>query len=271
MIFSFKINNRVYQIKADSPIHISIPLDFNGAQPNAYGVEKAASKACEAGDLIGDTRRGGSCNFEQIRLIPHCNGTHTESIGHITRERISIHDCLKDAFIPATLISIVPENAFLSGESYSIEVNESDGFITRKSLENALKKADKNWLQALIIRTLPNDYSKLAQTYNEEIPPFFSTDAMQFIVESGVKHLLVDLPSIDRIFDEGKLSNHRIFWDIGQAEFEINSDSLINNTITELIFVPETVAEGVYLLNLQTAAFVADAAPSRPILFNVFG
>jgi hypothetical protein len=82
--------------------------------------------------------------------------------------------------------------------------------------------------------------------------------------------LLVDLPSIDRIFDEGKLSNHRIFWNIGQGEFETNSDSLINNTITELIFVPETVAEGIYLLNLQTAAFVADASPSRPILFKVF-
>jgi kynurenine formamidase len=270
MNFSVKINNRVYQIKADSPIHISIPLDFNGAQPNAYGVEKAASKACEAGDLIGDTRRGGSCNFEQISLIPHCNGTHTESIGHITRERISIHDCLKDAFITATLISIEPENAILSGESYSIGVNESDRFITRKSLENGLKKADKDWLQALIIRTLPNDESKLARTYIEEIPPFFSTDAMQFIVELGVKHLLVDLPSIDRIFDEGKLSNHRIFWNIGQGEFEINSASLISNTITELIFVLETVADGSYILNLQTAAFVADAAPSRPILFKVF-
>jgi kynurenine formamidase len=177
---------------------------------------------------------------------------------------------LKDAFIPATLISIEPENAVLAGESYSIEVRNSDRFITRKSLEDALKNADKNWLQALIIRTLPNDDNKLGRTYKEEIPPFFSTDAIQFIVELGVKHLLVDLPSIDRIFDEGKLSNHRIFWNIGQDEFEINSASLVNNTITELIFVPEIVADGSYLLNLQTAAFVADAAPSRPILFKVF-
>ncbi|HYP51473.1 MAG TPA: hypothetical protein VEQ34_11065 [Pyrinomonadaceae bacterium] len=93
---------------------------------------------------------------------------------------------------------------------------------------------------------------------------------MRFIVESGVKHLLVDLPSIDRIFDEGKLSNHRIFWNIEQGEFEINPASRINNTITELIFVPQIVADGSYLLNLQTAAFVADAAPSRPVLFEVF-
>src|ERR671917_271108 len=103
MIISIEINERVYKIDAETPLDISIPLVFNGAQPNAYGVERAASKPCEADDLIGDTRRGGSCNFEQITMIPHCNGTHTESVGHITNERISVHDCLRDAFIPTTL------------------------------------------------------------------------------------------------------------------------------------------------------------------------
>src|SRR5947199_6913443 len=78
---------------------ISIPLRFNGPQPNAFGVEPASSTACQYGDLVGDTRRGGSCNFEQITLIPHCNGTHTECVGHITNERISIRGCLVDVFI----------------------------------------------------------------------------------------------------------------------------------------------------------------------------
>ncbi len=117
MIFSVQINNQTYQINADEPLDISIPLRFNGIQPNAYGVEKATAKPCEAGNLIGDTRRGGSCNFEEYKFIPHCNGTHTESVGHITRERISIHDCLKDAFIPATLITVQAENASESGET----------------------------------------------------------------------------------------------------------------------------------------------------------
>lgn len=270
MILSIQINNRIYRIDYENPLEIAIPLDFNGAQANAYDVEPARSTPCQAGSLIGDTRRGGSCNFEQIRLIPHCNGTHTESIGHITHERISIHDCLKDAFIPATLISIEPENALLSEETYSISLSESDRFITKKLLENALGRVDKNWLEALIIRTLPNDKGKLARIYEKEIPPFFSAEAMQLIVESGVKHLLVDLPSIDRIFDEGKLSNHRVFWNVEQGEFETSPASFVNNTITELIFVPETVADGSYLLNLQAPAFLSDAAPSRPILFKAF-
>ena len=77
MIFSVEINNQTYRFDAGEALDIAIPLDFGGAQPNAYGVEKASAKSCEAGDLIGDTRRGGSCNFEQVKFISHCNGTHT--------------------------------------------------------------------------------------------------------------------------------------------------------------------------------------------------
>lgn len=270
MIFSVEINNRTYRIDLNNPLDVSIPLDFHGAQPNAYGVERASAKACEAGAIIGDTRRGGSCNFEQIRLIPHCNGTHTESVGHITRERISIHDCLKDAFNPATLISVEPENAVSSGETYSIKLSETDCLITKKQIENVLEKFDKNWLEALVIRTLPNDRSKCARVYAEEIPAFFSTEAMQLIVESGIKHLLVDLPSIDRLFDEGKLSNHRIFWRVPQNSFESVAQTRVNCTITELIYVPDEIEDGNYILNLQIPAFSSDAAPSRPILFRAF-
>lgn len=269
---SMKINGRFYEIDLSQPLHISIPLDFGGAQPNAYGVEKATAKPCEAGSLTGDTRRGGSCNFEQVTLIPHCNGTHTECVGHLTRERISVHDCLRDAFILATLVSIEPENALESGESYSISFGATDEIITRRAIENALPKTEDRVaarLDALIVRTLPNDESKKTRAYPENAPPFFSTEAMRLMVEKGVRHLLVDLPSIDRTFDEGKLANHRIFWNVEQGSFEMSQASFINHTITELIFVPETIEDGNYLLNLQIAPFVADASPSRPVLFKV--
>ena len=276
MILSIQINNQTYKINGEHPFDIAIPLNFNGAQPNAYGVDKAQSKPCEAGDLVGDTRRGGSCNFEQVKFIPHCNGTHTECVGHITNERIDIHDCLKDVFIPAALISVKPENALESGETYAVELNEKDRLITQRAIGNALSNLEKNNPKSkiqnpksLIVRTLPNDKSKLVQTYLENIPPFFSTEAMRFIAEIGVKHLLVDMPSIDRIFDEGKLSNHRIFWNVEQGAFGINEESLIRNTITELIYVPNEIADGNYLLNLQIAPFASDASPSRPILFNI--
>ena len=287
MIFSVQIANQTYKIDSAKPLDISIPLQFNGAQPNAYGVGRATSTPCKAGELVGDTRRGGSCNFEQYQFIPHCNGTHTECVGHITRKRISVIDCLKDAFIPSVLITVAPENAFETSESYAVKLSDNDKLITRKVIEKALQSvgtqsgsdvlnrqsgnlsATANSSDGLIIRTLPNDESKLTKTYLEEIPPFFSTEAIEYIKEIGINHLLVDMPSIDRIFDEGTLSNHRIFWNVGQGEFEISEASLIHNTITELIYVPNEIADGRYLLNLQIAPFSADASPSRPILFKI--
>ncbi len=270
MIFFVEINNQVYKIDLENPLDVSIPLDFNGAQPNAYGAERATATACEAGNLIGDTRRGGSCNFEQIKFIPHCNGTHTECVGHITDQRISVYQSLRDSFIPAALVSISPENAFQTEETYPVKLNAEDRLITKKNLRNRLEGTGTNWLDALIVRTLPNDDSKKTRAYMEQPPPFFSTEAMRYVAEKGVKHLLVDMPSIDRAFDAGKLSNHRVFWNIAPESRAINEASLIHNTITEMIYVPDEIEDGAYLLNLQIASFAADAAPSRPLLFKIY-
>jgi arylformamidase len=235
------------------PIDISIPLRFDGAQPNAYGVEPAFSSACEYGDLVGDTRRGGSCNFESITLIPHCNGTHTECVGHITDERISIRDCLQDVLMTADLISVLPEigeNGDALIDAYHLEIGPADG-------------------DALVVRTLPNDDSKLSRVYDEGyMPPYFTEGAMRKMVAAGVRHLLVDMPSIDRLFDDGRLGNHRIFWNVEMGSRSAKADTRRFCTITELIYVPEYVKDGRYLLNLQIPPFESDAAPSRPILFN---
>lgn len=270
MIFSVQIDENSYRIDLDEPLDISITMNFNSGQPNAYGVEKARSTACESGEIVGDTRRGGSCNFEQISFIPHCSGTHTECVGHITDARISIVECLRDAFVSAILVSVEPENARETADDYPFEPNENDRLITRQSLEKALAKIKRTLPnhESLIVRTLPNDDGKLTRTYLDEIPPFFSNDAMNFLREKNFKHLLVDLPSIDRIFDEGKLSNHRIFWNVKPGAFEVDEQSLIHQTITELIYVSDEIIDGEYFLNLQIAPFAADAAPSRPLLFR---
>jgi kynurenine formamidase len=233
-------------------------------------VPKATANACESENLIGDTRRGGSCNFEEYKLIPHCNGTHTECIGHITNQRISVFESLKDCFIPGMLISVEPERAFETDESYSFAKNATDRLITEKSIQKALKNADTNWLKCLIIRTLPNEESKKSRKYLDYIPPFFSLEAINFIVEKKINHLLVDVPSIDRLFDKGQLSAHHVFWKMQAESRQPNEESLLNNTITEMVFVPDTTKDGYYLLNLQITSFVADASPSRPVLYEVY-
>ena len=253
------------------PIDISIPLKFNGPQPNAYGVEPASSAACEYGELVGDTRRGGSCNFEKITLIPHCNGTHTECVGHITNERISIRECLTDVLIPAALISVRPMPASGASEAYSVPYGPSDLLITRHSIETAIASlalADHD-TAGLIIRTLPNDKSKLIGQYGDYIPPYFTIEAMEFITAAGFSHLLVDVPSIDRIHDQGKLANHRVFWQVDPGSFETNSRTRRYSTITEMIYVPDEVHDGDYILNLQIAPLESDASPSRPLIFKI--
>lgn len=238
------------------PIDISIPLRFDGPQPNAFGVEPATSVACEYGDLIGDTRRGGSCNFERVTFIPHCNGTHTECVGHITNKRIAVRDCLQDVLMRAHLVSV---------EATAVA---DDLVIGDGALRDAGVRLNRG-AEALIVRTLPNDASKLSRVYYENyIPPYFTTDAMEFIVAANFQHLLVDLPSIDRLYDDGKLINHRAFWNVEPGSFEINAATRMHSTITEMIYVPNEVEDGEYLLNLQIAPFESDASPSRPVLFN---
>jgi arylformamidase len=248
----------------EKAIDVSIPLGFNGPQPNAYGVEPAKAEPVRAGSLVGDTRQGGSVNFERYTFIPHCSGTHTECVGHITHERISIRDCLQDILIPAVLISVTPEFA------------DQEPLITRSALETSINAVNSDFEEpgALIIRTLPNDPAKLTRRYGTDdagsvrIPPYFAADAIRFIIERGFKHLLVDLPSIDRLYDDGALINHRLFWSVDEGSFEVNSETRMDSTITELIYVPEEVADGRFTLNLQIAPFDSDCSPSRPILLS---
>lgn len=98
-------------------------------------------------------------------------------------------------------------------------------------------------------------------------PPFISMDAMRYIVSLGVEHLLIDLPSVDRLFDDGELNAHHIFWNMKPGGHGVEEDSKINRTITEMIYVDDQISDGSYLLNLQIAPFVSDASPSRPLLF----
>ena len=80
------------RVDLDQPLDLSIPYDFAGEQPSHFDAPRASATALHAGSFVGDVRLGGSCNCEELRLIPHCNGTHTECVGHVTSERVSVHE-----------------------------------------------------------------------------------------------------------------------------------------------------------------------------------
>jgi kynurenine formamidase len=255
--FAVEIAGRRWRVSATGH-DISIPLRFNEAQPTFFGAPAASAHAITAGSFVGDVRHGGSCNCSVHTLAPHCNGTHTECVGHITEERLSVRDLAIRHLSAALLTSVTPEA--------SVEIS-GDRVISLPALRKALGNANLSDYQALVVRTLPNDSAKLTCNYDAgPMPPYFTIDAMRHIVEHGVDTLVVDLPSIDRAQDGGKLAAHRVFWGMPAGSTSAASATRQHATITEMAFIDDAVVDGPYLLNLQVAPFVIDAAPSRPIL-----
>ncbi len=261
-------NQKDYKVDFSKAIDLSIPLIFNGDQPNLYNVPKAAAQVFEGDGFVGDTRRGGGCNFENYQLCTHLNGTHTECVGHITNKRIYINEVLKNELIPATLITVSPEYSSQQNEFYTPPLEKDDQIITKKILTEVLSNYDKNFLIGLIIRTLPNDPSKKSRRYMEHPAPFFTLEAIEFINELGIEHLVMDTPSVDRMFDDGKLSVHHAYWNIPQGSHEVDENNISTKTITEMAFIPDEVSDGQYFLQIQIPNFTADAAPSRPMLYQ---
>ena len=245
------VNN--FEVDLSKPIDISIPLSNTDANPIAWYLDKPEIKPVVFGDWTGSVKEGASTNFNTIVFNPHGHGTHTECLGHITKEFYSINQCLKQFFYFAKLVSVEPE---VQGEDFVIGKNQLEKLLRREVVG------------ALIIRTLPNLETKQHQNYSNSNPPYLSEEAAIFIRESGIQHLLIDLPSVDKEHDEGKLLAHKAFWNVKDVS-NLNADARLNCTITEMIFVPDNVPDGNYLLNLQIASFENDASPSKPILYKI--
>jgi len=272
---TIELLNHSYQVNTDFLWSLAIPVQFNRAeqQPNHFGANAAQSIPMQAGGFIGDTEQGGSCNVNTLTINPHCNGTHTETIAHICDSNaelsLKIADIEVPPLMPCALISITPEQALASSEDYSPAFNKADKIISRRALEEKLSNYDNEQLQAVVIRTLPNNESKCQQAYNEDNQPsFFSRDAILYLNECGVEHLIVDIPSIDRLHDDGLMTCHHLFWQVIEGAHQASPNSLLNKTITEMAFIHDSINDGFYFINLQTPAFVNDAAPSRPVLYQ---
>ena len=250
MELTVRWNGKDYNADTGQPIHISIPLK-NGLeyQPNAFGAPLYEASPVRAGDFVGALEHGSPVNFYNVRVNPHGNGTHTECIGHIVAGEHYIHEKLSDIFCVAELVTVYPELT-----------DNGDRVISAQLLEQFVEhKAD-----ALIVRTMPNDEGKLTRKYTGTEPPYFLPEAIEWIVDRGIRHLLIDLPSVDPEVDGGAVKSHKMYWGLPKSEAH-------DRTITEMIFVDNGVNDGLYLLNLQIAPLMLDASPSRPIIFKLNG
>ncbi len=254
------------RIDLAQPWDLGIPLDFHGPQPRHFGAPAASATALNVGDFSGAVTSGASCNCEVVTLSPHCNGTHTECVGHLTRERLDAWRVVPAGLIPAILVSVTPEGAAAALEGSDPAPAATDRLVTRRALERAWQRAPFE-PRALIIRTLPNSEAKRSRDYSGTTPPYLSREAAGLLVERGIVHLIVDLPSIDREHDGGRLSAHRLFFGLPQGATALAAAARPDATVTELAYVPEAAADGAYLLELQVAALGGDAVPSRPLLY----
>lgn len=235
-----------FSVDLSAPIDLSIPIMQGEKNVNAFYIAPVTYIPFQAGSFVGDVNQGGSCNVNTITINPHGNGTHTETVGHISKEKYPIRNSLSRFFFFAKVITLTPE-----------KIN-NDLVMTLDQLKNVqIENAE-----ALVIRTLPNSEEKKTRQYSGTNPAYMTAEAALYLREAGIKHLLLDVPSIDREDDGGKLSAHHAFWNYPTAPRK-------DCTITELIFVDEKIADGFYLLELQYAAFDNDASPSRPILYGL--
>lgn len=271
MKITFERNGRRLLCDTVDGKSIAINMDFDGSQPNHFGTEKANRHSLQLGGFLGDTARGGSCNVDVLSMIPHCNGTHTETIAHIVDESVFVGQAAPGGILRAQLITITPQPADSKSGSYRPRLESGDRLLTAESLRAAWEACgNPEDIEALVIQTEPNELSKMSRTYDEDHqPPFFSVEAMSFVNEIGIRHLLVDIPSVDRMYDEGLLTNHHLFWNVAEQTHRLSAESWRDKTITEMVFVPDSMDDGFYLLSLQVPAFYSDAAPSRPILYPV--
>ena len=248
MKITFQHHNQNYEADLSYPLDISIPLKEGDQTVNCFYAPLMEASPVIAGNFIGSTAQGGPVNFLNVRLNPHGNGTHTECVGHIAKEPYSINQSLENFHFIAKLVSIYPTKG----------VN-NDSIILKSQIEEVLQKGE---VDAFIIRSMPNDELKLRTNYSGSNPPFVHHEAISYLVECGINHLLIDLPSVDREEDGGKLLAHKAYWQYPDKVRE-------NCTISELIFVPNGIKDGIYLLNLQIASFEIDVSPSKPIIYDM--
>lgn len=242
-----KHNTLNYTIDLSNPLDISIPIKGGSSNVNSWYLDPPKIEPHTEGEFVGKVSEGGSTNFNDIYFNPHSHGTHTECVGHITEEFRSVNNCLSKFFFMTEVITIAPEKM------------GDDFVISKKQLQYALGNKNR---EAVVIRTLPNLSEKKSRQYSNTNPPYMLEDAAIHLREKGISHLLIDLPSVDKEKDDGLLLAHKAFWDYNG---KVRHDA----TITELIFVANSIADGKYFLNLQPAPFENDASPSRPVLYKI--
>lgn len=241
-----KMNWKSFNIDLDNCFDLSIEIGNPYRHVKAWYVDDPKIEPVIGDNFVGSVAAGSSVNFRNISFNPHGHGTHTETFGHITKEIYSVNSIQFPLLMMAQLITVDP-----------IQKGD-DKYISLEQIQSKVKGGRE--IEALVLRTLPND-NKLNKDYSSSNPPYLEEAIAPYLHSLGIKHLLIDLPSVDKEVDGGELAFHHAFWSIPDSP-------RMENTITEFIYVQDEIQDDFYALNLQVAPFENDASPSRPVLYK---
>ncbi|MBU2020601.1 MAG: cyclase family protein [Bacteroidetes bacterium] len=230
------------------PIDISVEIGNPNRWMRAWYQEAPKISPVVMGDFVGSVESGAGVNFNNVFFNPHAHGTHTETYGHITKGFHPISALRIPIVLKTYLIQIKPA------------IKGDDLVILPEHFEK-LRAFGPGSMEALVIQT-DLEQNNINKDFSDSNPPYLDATCIELMDILGVQHLLIDLPSVDREQDEGKLAFHHAFW-------KVPSNPQKNKTITEMVSVPKNVQEGWYAMNLQVASFHNDAAPSRPVLYKM--
>ena len=286
MKLTLEKDGRRYSFQTEKGMDLSISMNPNG--PRAWYVEPMRIEPVRTEQFLGSVAEGGAVNFRDVYFNPHGHGTHTENVGHIIDTEVPVVNSISSSHFFAKVITLELRRkdamqGALQGSAKDVlqdAMQDSSKDVSQDAMQDSTKDVSQDasqgdWVvneeslmgmdlnvEVLIIRTKPNDHSKVQRQYSGTNFPYLTIGAMQRIVDAGVQHLLIDLPSVDREEDGGALAAHHLFWNVP-------TEPNFQKTITELIYVPNEIADGMYVLNLQVSNFANDAAPSRPMLFDL--
>ena len=212
-----------------------------------------------AGKFIGDVHKGGSCNVDEIKYIPH-SITHIETSAHILSNKN--HSCTIDKVNPK----------YFSGLTYLMDFSKTkmtENLIGWNMIQKKLLKL-KLPITHLAIKT---SASLLSQHYDFSDKDFIAIDpkAAKELHEFSFKNknlncLILDLPSIDTENDNGKLLAHRNFYGIPEKITEY--DDKEGRIIIELAYFNK-LKEGYYYTIMTPPKMVTNAVTTDISLYPI--
>lgn len=254
------LNGKARTFRLTNPRPVSREVHFypQTKAPNGFFLPRISSTTFVYKDqFTGDVQKGGSCNVDILGCVPH-GLTHIETSAHIL---------VQDEHA-VTIKDIPVQN--LSGPVYVIDVSSLDAGAGTALQWQHIEKKLKNISLPVSMLAIKTKASLLPQDTDFSGKDFLylgpDTARQLHDFKPQIKCLLLDLPSIDREHDGGKLSAHRNFF--GLPEKGHRHEDKEKRTLVELAWF-SGLEEGYYYAFITPQRFQTNAVSTGIVFYSL--